>query len=150
MASNTKLIVDASAGPVEIYVVNDFVLNSNSLVASTTYTPADVAIYLQSDNVIDPNLNVDLDDVDLDSNVEVYGTIYAPNASIDINSNFELFGAVMAYELHLDSNSYIHFDEALLNNFPVGPPDYRAMLWRSMAFRPMPTGGGYSAPPTFN
>ena len=29
MASNTKLIVDASAGPVEIYVVNDFVLNSN-------------------------------------------------------------------------------------------------------------------------
>jgi hypothetical protein len=146
MDSNTTFTVDATNGPVEIYVVNDFVLNSNALVSSTTFTPADVSIYLQSDNVIDPDLVVDLDDVELDSNVEIYGTIYAPNASIDINSNFALYGAVVAYELHLDSNSYIHFDEALLNVAPVGPPDYRAMLWRALPFKPDRNAAGYLAP----
>lgn len=115
LASNTAFRVDATAGPVEIYVIDDFVMNSNTLIASSTYTPADIAFNLLSDNVINPEVEVDLDDVEFESNAELYGTIYAPNAAIEIDSNFELFGALVARSIVLDSNSQIHYDEALLD-----------------------------------
>ena len=91
MRSNAELTIDATNGPVEFFVLDDFVLDSNTLVASTTLTPADVTFNLLSDNIIDPNVNIDVDYVDFNSNAQLYGTIYAPNAAIDINSNFELF-----------------------------------------------------------
>lgn len=115
LSSNSQMLVDAANGPVTLYVIDDFVLNSNTLMASTTLRPADLSVQLESDNIIDPNLIVDLDDVLLESNAQLYGSIYAPNALIDIDSNFELFGAVVARELHLDSNSKVHFDESLAN-----------------------------------
>lgn len=113
LLSNSSLLVDGTNGPVTIYVVDDFIMNSNTLMASLTFTPADLSLQLESDNILDPNLVVDLDDVLLESNAQLYGSIYAPNALIDIDSNFELFGAVIARELHLDSNSKVHFDESL-------------------------------------
>jgi len=114
--SNSELWIDASDGPVEFFVIGDFILNSNTTVASLTYTPSDVAFNLLSDNVIDPQLTVDLDGVDFDSNAELYGTIYAPNAKVEINSNVELFGSLVAKSVHLDSNCKVHFDEDLLNS----------------------------------
>ncbi len=113
LESNSQFLVDAAAGPVILYVVDDFILNSNTFMGSLTFTPADLTVQLESDNIIDPNLTVDLDDVLLESNAQLYGSIYAPNALVDIDSNFELFGAVVARQLHLDSNSKIHFDESL-------------------------------------
>jgi hypothetical protein len=113
LRKNTTLTIDASAGPVEFYVINDFIMSSNTLIASTNFSPLDVAFNLLSDNVIDPDMEVDLDEVDFESNAELYGTIYAPNAAIEINSNFELYGAIVARSLLLDSNSRIHYDELL-------------------------------------
>ncbi|MEW6071024.1 MAG: pilus assembly PilX N-terminal domain-containing protein [Planctomycetota bacterium] len=139
LSSNSQVIVDATNGGVEIYVINDFVLSSNMLIHSLTDTPADVSFYLQSDNVIDPALNVDLDEVDFESNAKLYGTIYAPNAAIAINSNFELFGSIVARSVHLDSNSRIHFDESLLDGEGGGDPDYSAVCWR---VRPVSPAGG--------
>lgn len=111
-------------------------MNSNTLIASTTMTPADVAINLLSDNIIDPGLEVDLDEVDFDSNAELYGTIYAPNASVVINSNFELFGSLMARAVHLDSNSKIHFDEALLKADSDEELQFEAVAWRQLPYHP--------------
>ena len=116
LSSNSQFLVDATNGPVTLYVIDDFVLNSNTLMASTTFRPADLSVQLESDNIIDPDLVVDLDDVLLESNAQLFGSIYAPNALIDIDSNFELFGAVVARELHLDSNSKVHFDESLADS----------------------------------
>jgi len=115
LRSNSEFRVDATNGPVEIYVIDDFVLSSNTLVASTTYTPSDIRFNLLSDNVINPELEVELDEVEFESNAMLYGTVYAPNAAIEINSNFELFGSIVSRSLLLDSNSQVHFDEALLN-----------------------------------
>jgi hypothetical protein len=134
--SNSKIIVDATNGEVEFFVLDDFVMNSNTLIASTTYNPADVRINLESDNVIDPSVNVDLDEVDFDSNAKLYGTIYAPNAAIEINSNFELFGSLVAYHVHLDSNSKVHFDEALLNGNATTTSSYVTVMWHGVPFTP--------------
>lgn len=135
LASNSELIVDASAGGVEFFVLDDFTMNSNTLIASTTFTPSDVTINLESDNVIDPDTSVDLDEIDFDSNAKLYGTIYAPNASVEINSNFELFGALIAYEVHLDSNSRIHYDEALANANANATDLYTMSLWRGAPYQ---------------
>jgi len=114
LRSSSQILVDADAGPVEIYVLTNFVMNSNTRIASLTEDPLDVRIHLESDNILDPDAEVDLDEVDLDSNAQLFGTLYAPNARVEINSNFELFGALVARQVHLDSNARIHFDEALL------------------------------------
>jgi hypothetical protein len=114
--SNSKIIVDSTSGPVEFYVADDFVMSSNTTISAINGVPGDVGVYLETDNILDPDVTVDLDQVDFDSNAKLYGTVYAPNAAIDINSNFELFGSLVAKSVALDSNSYIHFDEALRNS----------------------------------
>jgi len=136
LGSNAEFIVDAANGPVEIFVIGDFVMNSNTLIASETLTPADITINLLSDNIIDPGLDVDLDEVDFDSNAQLYGTVYAPNAAIEINSNFELFGALVARTVHLDSNSKVHFDEALLQANQDEEITFQTVAWRQRPYRP--------------
>ena len=96
-------------------------------------TPADISLYLDSDNIINPGVDVDLDElntVELDSNAELYGTIYAPNAAIDIDSNFQLFGSVVARRVHLDSNAKIHFDESLLLVHASASSGFETICWR--------------------
>ena len=95
-----------------------------------------VRINLLSDNVINPEVLVDLDDVDFNSNSKIYGTIYAPNAKVTIDSNFQLFGAMLAREIDLDSNCFIHFDEDLLNATASGPPMFETLCWRELPRKP--------------
>lgn len=130
LGQNSMLEVDTTNGAVEIFVVDDFVMGSNTTFAPMDRNPtrvkevtaegevifeAALALNLLSDNVVNPDANVDLDEVDFESNAEFYGTLYAPYAIVEINSNFQLFGAMVAREILLDSNSKIHFDESLLD-----------------------------------
>jgi hypothetical protein len=142
LRSGSDIIVDASAGPVTFYVLDDFQVNSNATIQSTTQDPLDVAINLLSDNVINPEVSVDLDVVDFDSNSKVFGTIYAPSAAIVIESNFELYGSLIARSVDLDSNTHFHFDEALLDATSTGIPIYETVLWRDLPFQGFPTGPG--------
>ena len=135
--SNAKLLIDPSGGKVNIYVTNDFILNSNTLMAPTDFDPAMLEVQLLSDNILDPDQDVDLDDLsslDFDSNAEFYGTIYAPDAQVEIDSNFEFYGSLVARRVHLDSNSKIHFDEALLDSNKAGKTaDFETICWRLVA-----------------
>lgn len=130
LGQNSSLEIDSTNGAVEIFVIDDFVMGSNTVFAPMDRKPtrvkevtaegeviyeAALALNLLSDNVIDPDANVDLDEVDFESNAEFYGTLYAPYAIVEINSNFQLFGALVGREILLDSNSKIHFDESLLD-----------------------------------
>jgi len=115
LKSGSSIKVDATSGPVKFYVLNDFVLNSNTTIFSATYSPADIAFSLMSDNILDPGVDVsfDADLVDFDSGSKLYGTIFAPDAEIIIDSNFELFGSLVARRTSLYSNARIHYDELL-------------------------------------
>jgi hypothetical protein len=128
--SGAQFLVDATNGPVEIWVIDDFLINSNTLIASTTYNPFDIKINLLSDNVINPENVVDLDEIDFDSNAKMYGTIYAPSAAIEVDSNFELFGAMVARSIDLDSNAKIHYDTTLASQPGPGTLTYQAVSWR--------------------
>ena len=64
MRSGSSIIVDQTNGPVDIYVVNNIVMSSNTTIRSLDHSPASVRLHLLSDNIFDPNVQVQLDDVD--------------------------------------------------------------------------------------
>ena len=130
--SGGRVNIDATAGPVEIWVIDDFLMNSNAQIASTDFLARNVRINLLSDNVINPEVMVDLDAIDFDSNSKIFGTIYAPNANVTVNSNFELFGSMIAREVDLNSNSFMHFDEDLLNATASATPKFEVLCWREV------------------
>jgi len=132
LRSGSRIVINATNGPVTFYVLDNFVINSNAQIYSTDYQPQNVTINLLSDNVINPEVDVDLDDVDFDSNSKIYGTIYAPTAAIEVNSNFELFGSMIARSVDLDSNSRVHFDEALITATASATPLYETICWRDV------------------
>jgi hypothetical protein len=88
-----------------------------------------------SDNVINPEVTVQLDTVDFDSNSKIWGVVYAPNARVVLDSNFELYGSLMARSLDIDSNATFHFDEALVDATASGVPVYETVCWRELPWR---------------
>ena len=131
LRSNARIEIDAEDGPVQIFVIGDFNLHSNAFLGSGRGRPADLEVNLVSDNVIDPDQEVDLDEVDFDSNTEVWGTVYAPNAVVEIDSNLELFGSLVARRVILDSNCQIHYDEALAEEGPNASVEWSLTSWLS-------------------
>ena len=71
--------------------------------------------------------------VELSSNAEFYGTIYAPEATVSISSNFEIFGAVAADLIEVAANVKIHFDEAL-KDVPPDSEDFLGGAWSVVGF----------------
>ncbi|MBM3989934.1 MAG: hypothetical protein FJ298_02890 [Planctomycetes bacterium] len=134
MRQNTQFRVNATNGPVKIYVYDDFVLSSNAQMYALNYDPDKLQVNLESDNVIDPDVTVELDVIDFDSNTKIFGTIYAPNAHIEVDSNLELFGAMMARSIDLDSNSRVHYDENLARARSNG-----SVVWTQVAWQALPT-----------
>ena len=135
LRSNAAIVVNATNGPVNFYVIDDFILESNAQIHSTTYHPIDVRINLLSDNVINPEVNVEIDEFDLNSNTAVYGTILAPTAAVTINSNFQMYGSLMARSLDVDSNARFHFDEALIAATANEIPTYETICWRELPYQ---------------
>jgi hypothetical protein len=134
--SGAKINVDATNGDVELWVIDNFILNSNSQIAPTDFKSKHLRLNLLSDNVINPELNVVLDTVEFDSNSKFYGTILAPSAAIVVSSNFEMFGSVVARSVDLHSNATFHFDEALLNATSSGLPTFETISWREVPYAP--------------
>jgi len=133
--SNSEIIIDATNGPVAFYVEEDFILDSNTLITATDFDPANVSVNLKANNVINPGVQVQLDEsiqVSLSSNSQIYGTMFAPHAYIDIDSNFELFGSLIARGLNIDSNSRIHYDEHLGVSDENPEVQYEVIGWRSV------------------
>lgn len=136
LKSNSSFIVDATAGPVAFYAIDNFKMGQNTVMRSTTYDPHQLSVNLLSDNVFNPETDVTVDTVDMLSNTKLYGTVLAPDARIEINSNFELFGSIVARSMDLHSNSFIHFDESLNVLSEIGAPDWDIMSWRMLAYTP--------------
>ncbi|MFN9786142.1 MAG: hypothetical protein ACK57N_06145 [Planctomycetia bacterium] len=135
LGSNSAIVVDDANGPVVFYVLDNFIMNSNATIRPSSDSPLSVTVNLLSDNVINPEVTVQLDTVDFDSNSKIWGTVYAPNARVVLDSNFELFGSLMARSLDMDSNATFHFDEALVDATANGAPVWETVGWREVPWR---------------
>jgi len=129
MLSNSTWIIDATAGAVEIYSTGDFILRSNDTVITNADSALDVSVYLTGDNW---GADADGSEIELHSNSNFVGTVYAPNAYIEINSNFEVYGGVIGDYVELNSNSIVHYDEALALGGAGGEITYETLLWRPL------------------
>jgi len=78
LKSGGQINIDAANGDVELWVIDNFILNSNAQIAPTDFKSKHLRLNLLSDNVINPELNVVLDTVsnpDADQQHPSYGTI---------------------------------------------------------------------------
>ncbi len=130
--SNSRMVIDATNGPVTFIGTGWFRLDSNASVSSTTQRPADFTALITTDNIANPTLLVKVG-----SNSGLYGRVYAPNAQLIMDSNGGLFGQAIAKDLHIDSNAVVHFDEDLLNSPvpfisppPGGPSHFPVVSWK--------------------
>lgn len=135
MNSGSQIVINDTNGPVTFYVLDNFIMNSNSLLYPASLKPINFTLNILGDNVINPEVNVQLDTIDFDSNSKIWGVVYAPNANVVFDSNFELFGSMMARSLDIDSNASFHFDEALIDATSNGIPTFETVAWREIPWR---------------
>jgi len=88
-------------GPTVMYVTGSFAVSSSGIM-NTGQNPQDLVVMISSTG-----------DVQLNSSVDFYGVIYAPNAHVVNNSDVEFYGSIMADEVSLNSSVQVHYDEAL-------------------------------------
>ncbi|MCE9596140.1 MAG: hypothetical protein K8S98_18275 [Planctomycetes bacterium] len=132
LQADTTFLVDATLGDVQLYVINDFLLSTHATLHATDFSTSHLQINLLSDNIIDPDIDVELDpdDLTLGADTKIYGMLYAPHSSVVIDSNFELYGSLVARDVDLGNNGRVHFDEALLSDGPMGTPQYQRIAWQ--------------------
>jgi len=128
MRSNSNLIFDSSGGKIEMYVAEDFALESNSRVNTLSSSALDVTLFLNGNNLTGARP----DRLELSANSSFIGAIYAPNAEFRLASNFDVYGSIMCGHLDLSSNGEIHFDEALLYDGHGATGEMEARFWRHM------------------
>ena len=126
MLSGAELIFDAQSGPIELHGTSDFVLESNTDMVTLSDSAVDVTIFLSGSNMTAGRR----DRVQLSSNADFIGAIYAPNIFYRLESNFDVYGSIICGALDLYSNGEIHFDEALLYGGDGDSTDYLPTLWR--------------------
>lgn len=126
MESNSQVHITNGA-EVDIYVDGRIYMDSNTQVNNTTKDPTKLTLYgtaALTDDGSNPG-------VELDSNADFYGAVYAPNATIEVDSNASMCGALFGKYIHLDSNAQLHFDEAL-NGFGAPYNGFKTSSWQEM------------------
>ncbi len=89
------------SGPTAIYVAGDIYRAGGTLVNCNTQIPVDLKIFANGGLV------------DVTSNNELYGVIYAPTSPVIIDGSADLFGAVVGKTLELTGSGNAHYDESL-------------------------------------
>ena len=128
LKTNAELNFDTTGGPVDLYATGDFVLQSNSSVTTPTDSALDVTLYLSGNNMT----KTPATQVQLASNAQFVGAIYAPEVKVSLSSNFDIYGSLMCGFVDLSSNTGIHFDEALRYGGGGAAGEFKAQLWRKL------------------
>ena len=104
-----------------MYVTGDFSVSSSSIV-NDSREPGDLIVLVSGNG-----------SVIINSNVEFYGVIYAPDTDVLVDSSVTFYGVVFADSVTINSSVDFHLDEALeevalLNDLGIYPPDSRILL----------------------
>lgn len=105
--SNAQMRITGGAD-VTVYVGGEVSVGSNGIV-NETQLPSKFSL-IGLDTCTTVNLN---------SNTELWGTVYAPNARIEIYSNSDIYGSIIGNEIAMDSNAGVHYDKNLINDLSI-------------------------------
>jgi hypothetical protein len=127
MRSNTNLVFDSTAGPIQVYGTHNFVIDSNVTIQNVTASAVGVTLLLSGDNM-SPRSH---DQISIATNADFIGAIYAPNESFRIASNFNIYGSIMCGYLDLASYGKIHYDQALQYGYGASH-QYAPAMWHRL------------------
>lgn len=124
LSSNANITL-TSGSKLAIFVTGTIDFNSNTI--TNPNEPMDFTIYSSATSSSNTNYKVNLD-----SNTELVGTIYAPYAAIDLSSNSISSGAIRGKYIKAGSNAKFHYDEALgkLDGYPI--TGFEIISWREV------------------
>ena len=115
-----SLTLDASNGPIDIFVTDQVQLAPTSNLDVTPADPTLVSIQVTSD----PE-----EPLELFANGPFYGLFYAPQADVEVASSFEVFGSMVAQHLGFVGPVKLHFDETLASK--AGKESWPSLMsWR--------------------
>lgn len=125
LSSNASITV-MSGSSLTVYVTGITTFNSN-VIQNLGGGPLDFTIYSSAASSSSTDYKVDID-----SNTDLFGTIYAPYAAMDLNSNSISSGAIRGKYITAGSNAKFHYDEALgrLEGYPV--IGYEIVSWHEI------------------
>ncbi len=104
VSGNAQLIINSSAGPVNIYVqgaasATPIHINGNGI--SNNGLPTGLRIFYNGSG-----------DTHINGNADFKGLIYGPNSNVQINGNAHFYGSVVGKQMDIVGNSQFHYDKA--------------------------------------
>jgi Tfp pilus assembly protein PilX len=105
MAENGRVMIDGSAGPVNVYVQGNGSSNGLRLTGNGVYNPglpSHFRIWYGGTG-----------DTRIQGSGVMRMLVYAPNSNVYQTSNGEIYGAVVANSMMVDGNAVFHYDVAL-------------------------------------
>lgn len=105
LRNGSTLIIDDSAGPVNIYLTGAFNAGNGSQILVTS-SPSQFALFSNSTRSIN-----------LSNSSSVGGLIYAPYASVTINNSGDFYGSCWAKNVQVNNSGSFYMDLALLRRF---------------------------------
>lgn len=119
-----ELIVDATAGPVEILVAGPVTLETGAKLGSTDSNPGAVTLFCM--NPGDPGVS----SLQMGDHAEIHGAVVAPGASILIDSASQIFGSIAARYIDLAGPFQLHHDVALRDVDSYDDIELKRIGWR--------------------
>lgn len=101
------------SGPVKVYVTGEVDATGDGI-NNTTQIPSNFLLF---SSFVDPG-----EGIKITAQANTYLAVYAPDTGIKVNGGSDLFGALVGRTLDSAGNAALHYDEALKNDVPAGPP----------------------------
>lgn len=134
LSGNSLLQIDASAGPVVLYVSQSLMLPAGSTVETTSADPTNTALYLGalgSDGPLNAFGERPPPSLDLGATSTFHGLLYAPRLDLEVPSNLRIFGAVAARSVTLLEGAQFTYDAAIATSPGLGVDSLpRLLSWR--------------------
>jgi Tfp pilus assembly protein PilX len=109
ITANAQLIIDATAGPVRLYVTGAISAAGNGILNSSG-SPQNLFI-----------AQVGGSSVSYTGNADFFGSIYAPDSALALGGNSSLYGAFVGTSIDVSGNGAIHYDQSLRGGGGPGP-----------------------------
>lgn len=96
---DSLLTFDTRNGPIDLYVLDKFDLDTSSSAVTVNSRPDEITVQIAGTG-----------DAILGAKSHFYGQIYAPGSQLKVSAHFEVYGALVAQSLNLAAKGRMHMD----------------------------------------